>query len=137
MKIYRILLDNRGGAYIELTFAILFVVWLIAIFIGVFPVFVKISKVTEYAEFSARMIALEGGITDRVEDGMEKYRELAALEGAKADFSESEFLRGQEIQLNSLVSVKVSYEYKTQILGIPFSIPISSTALSRSEVYHK
>ena len=53
------------------------------------------------------------------------------------DFSECEFYRDKDIQLNSLVSVKVKDEYRMNIIGVPFNVPISAKALSRSEVYHK
>ena len=83
------------------------------------------------------MIALEGGINDKVIDGMNLYKTTEGLSTATEDFSECEFYRDKEIQLNSLVSVKVNDEYSVNIIGIPFSVPISASALSRSEVYHK
>jgi hypothetical protein len=136
-RIIKIIKDNSGGTYIEVTFAILLLVFLMAIFIGVFPVFVKIKALNDYASFSARMIALEGGITDKVKEGMRKYRETEGIVAATEDFSECEFYRGKDIQLNSRVSVKVMYEYRVNIMSLPFTVPLSAKALSRSEVYHK
>ena len=110
---------------------------LLAIVVDFFPVFVKIKALNEYASYTARMIALEGGINDKVIDGMNLYKTTEGLSTATEDFSECEFYRDKEIQLNSLVSVKVNDEYSVNIIGVPFSVPISASALSRSEVYHK
>lgn len=136
-KIINPKMDNKGGTYIELTFAILVIAMLLAIVVDFFPVFVKIKALNEYASYTARMIALEGGINDKVIDGMNLYKTTEGLSTATEDFSECEFYRDKEIQLNSLVSVKVNDEYNVNIIGIPFSVPISASALSRSEVYHK
>ena len=136
-KIINLKRDNKGGTYIELTFAILVIAMLLAIVVDVFPVFVKIKALNEYASYTARMIALEGGINDKVIDGMNLYKTTEGLSTATEDFSECEFYRDKEIQLNSLVSVKVNDEYSVNIIGVPFSVPISASALSRSEVYHK
>lgn len=136
-KIIRLVKDNKGGTYIEITFAILVIMWFMAIIVGLFPVFVKIKTLNDYAGFTARMIALEGGITDKVKEGMKKYRDTEGLATVSEDFSECEFFRDKDIQLNSLVSVKVTDNYTANIIGIPFSVPISAKALSRSEVYHK
>ena len=111
--------------------------WLLAIAVGIFPVFVKIKALNDYASFTARMIALEGGINDKVREGMAKYRDTEQLTTVTEDFSECEFYRDKDIQLNSLVSVKVKDEYRMNIIGVPFNVPISAKALSRSEVYHK
>jgi hypothetical protein len=136
-KIINPKMDNKGGTYIELTFAILVIAMLLAIVVDFFPVFVKIKALNEYASYTARMIALEGGINDKVIDGMNLYKTTEGLSTATEDFSECEFYRDKEIQLNSLVSVKVNDEYSVNIIGVPFSVPISASALSRSEVYHK
>ena len=136
-KIINLKRDNKGGTYIELMFAILVIAMLLAIVVDFFPVFVKIKALNEYASYTARMIALEGGINDKVIDGMNLYKTTEGLSTATEDFSECEFYRDKEIQLNSLVSVKVNDEYSVNIIGVPFSVPISASALSRSEVYHK
>ena len=59
-KIINLKRDNKGGTYIELTFAILVIAMLLAIVVDFFPVFVKIKALNEYASYTARMIALEG-----------------------------------------------------------------------------
>ena len=136
-KVIKLIKDNRGGTYIELSFVVLVFAWLLAIAVGIFPVFVKIKALNDYASFTARMIALEGGINDKVREGMAKYRDTEQLTTVTEDFSECEFYRDKDIQLNSLVSVKVKDEYRMNIIGVPFNVPISEKALSRSEVYHK
>ena len=65
-KITNLKRDNKGGTYIELTFAILVIAMLLAIAVDFFPVFVKIKPLNEYASYTARMIALEGGINDKI-----------------------------------------------------------------------
>ena len=136
-KLIMLMRDNRGGAYIELSFVVLVFVWLLAIAVGVFPVFVRIKNLNDYAGFTARMIALEGGINNKVLEGMAKYRDTEQLTTVTEDFSECEFYRDKDIQLNSLVSVKVKDEYRVNIIGVQFNVPISAKSLSRSEVYHK
>ena len=136
-NVIKIIKDNRGGTYIELSFAVLVFAWLIAIAVGIFPVFVRIKTLNDYASFTARMIALEGGINDNVMEGMAKYRDTERLTTVTEDFSECEFYRDKDIQLNALVSVKVQDEYRVSIIGVPFNVPISARAMSRSEVYHK
>ena len=136
-KLIMLMRDNRGGAYIELSFVVLVFVWLLAIAVGVFPVFVRIKNLNDYAGFTARMIALEGGINNKVREGMAKYRDTEQLTTVTEDFSECEFYRDKDIQLNSLVSVKVKDEYRVNIIGVQFNVPISAKSLSRSEVYHK
>ena len=136
-NVIKIIKDNRGGTYIELSFAVLVFAWLIAIAVGIFPIFVRIKTLNDYASFTARMIALEGGINDNVMEGMAKYRDTERLTTVTEDFSECEFYRDKDIQLNALVSVKVQDEYRVSIIGVPFNVPISARAMSRSEVYHK
>lgn len=136
-KVIKIMKDNRGGAYIELTFVVLVFAWLMAIAVGIFPVFVRIKILNDYASFTVRVIALEGGINDKVREGMAKYRDTEGLSTVTEDFSECEFYRDKDIQLNSLVSVNIKDEYRVNIIGVPFNVPISAKAQSRSEVYHK
>ena len=78
-KIINLKRDNKGGTYIELTFAILVIAMLLAIVVDFFPVFVKIKALNEYASYTARMIALEGGINDKVIDGMNLYKTTEGL----------------------------------------------------------
>ena len=66
-KVIKLIKDNRGGTYIELSFVVLVFAWLLAIAVGIFPVFVKIKALNDYASFTARMIALEGGRNGKIQ----------------------------------------------------------------------
>lgn len=137
VKIVKKLKDDRAGVYIEASFVLMLLVWIIALLVAILPVFAYINKVNVYANNVARIISVEGGLTSGAMSRIEEYKYKMQLENLYLDYSGSEFFDGYKVQLNDSIVVETATSYNVKIIGIPVNIPIEAKAMSRSEVYYK
>lgn len=129
--------ERKGSAYIESALVIMVFMWIIAIIAAILPVFAHINRVNTYANHVARIISVEGGLTDSAESRISEYRSKMGLDNVVLDYSGSDFFDGFKVQLNDEIVVETSTDYTFKIIGIPVHIPINTRAISRSEVYYK
>lgn len=128
--------DNKGSAYIELTISVIIFCNIIAIFFAFAPIITKINELQNFANYTARLVSLQGEIDNKVYQAIDKYKHTLNIE-ADIDFSETEFMSRDKIQLNDEIVVKINSVYVIKIMNMDISIPITAKAISRSEVYHK
>lgn len=136
-KIVKLLKDKRGGTYVEAALIILVIMMIIAVLTAFLPVFAQINRIHTYTTNAARIISIEGGVTPDALSKIEEYKTKMGLDHVVLDYSKSEFMNGNKIQLNDAIVVETDTNFDFKVFSIPVNIPIHSKALSRSEVYHK
>lgn len=124
--------NNRGSGYIDVVVIVLSAMLVIALAVGVFPVYVAKSQLDTFAQELCREAEICGRIGSETSS-----REIVLQEklGMTPDVTWS---KTGNIQLNEEFTVILTHEYEIGFGGIT-SIPVTLTAKAtgKSEVYHK
>ena len=131
----RILKDNKGAAYIELTIVLLVIMAIISVSMQIYPAFILKYNLDSFAHEAMRTAETSGQI------GKEGDNKINILENTLNITPEitwsTEYLEGKKNQLNSEIEVELIKEYTLKFLGNEIQIPINAKAKGRSEVYWK
>lgn len=129
--------EKYAGTYMEAAYVLLVFMWIVAVITAILPVFGHINRINGYANHVARILSVEGGRTADAEAKIEEYKKSMGLTEVAIDYSDTNFMDGNKVQLNDEIVVKIHTDYRLEVIGIPVWIPIETKAVARSEVYYK
>lgn len=131
----RILKDNKGAAYIELTIVLLVIMAIISVSMQIYPAFILKYNLDSFAHEAMRTAETSGQIGKEVDNKINRLENTLNIT-PEITWS-TEYLEGKKIQLNSEIEVELIKEYTIKFLGNEIQIPINAKAKGRSEVYWK
>ena len=131
----RILKDNKGAAYIELTIVLLVIMAIISVSMQIYPAFILKYNLDSFAHEAMRTAETSGQIGKEVDNKINRLENTLNIT-PEITWS-TEYLEGKKIQLNSEIEVELIKEYTIKFLGNEIQIPINAKAKGRAEVYWK
>mgnify|MGYP002894610644 CR=1 FL=1 len=132
-RIYKIMRDKKGEGYIDAAVVVFCVMFVIALGVRIFPVFITKIQLDNFADELVR----EAEISGRV--GTETSRRAAALTDSTGLDPDIRWSKTGRIQLNEEVTVTLTLDMDIGLFGGFGSFPITlrSEATGKSEVYWK
>ena len=136
--------DVGGSVFVELIVKFLLVAYVMLLAINLFDVVIKYQNVTYTAKSLAKLVELEGELTDSAQRKLIDLNESFGMD-MKFKIDASYLSPGSnKIQFRNPFTIEVSYEYRLPIIDpvvakAPIEIPIrmSADVTGMSEVYWK
>jgi|GEM_PF-1622903 len=147
-KIYELLRkDNRGAATIEFLVGFYIMIFLLALFINVLPIFVKKQTIDYIASEAVRMAEVTGRTnSDEVNERMTQLLDTTGITLESTSWEGTEYMaapNAEKIQINKPIKITLTYKY--QLMGNRLAdssdagvqLTLTSISTGRSEVFTK
>ena len=128
----KVLRSNRGEGYIDTAVVVIIAIFVIAMAVKVYPVFIAKNELNTFAGELARVAEIEGRIGNATKAKENELKASMSLDPTV------QWSRSGNIQLNQEFSVEITYTVNIGFFEFgSFPIILKSKATGRSEVYYK
>lgn len=131
-QVRTVLKSQKGEGYFDMGVYFVLTMLALAFFVAVFPVYTQKQQLDTFATQLCRTAEISGSVGEETE---KRYRELSEQTTLSPEVSWS---KNGNIQLGETINVTLSSTAHIRIGGIAnISVPLTSRASGKSEVYYK